>query len=47
MAQARDVGAVIVKPAPATFWGGCAGYFQDPDHHLWEIVWNPQLLQAE
>lgn len=24
-----------------TFWGGYAGHFQDPDGHLWEIVWNP------
>jgi uncharacterized protein len=23
------------------FWGGYAGYFQDPDAHLWEVVWNP------
>jgi hypothetical protein len=43
MAQAKQAGAVIVKPAQRTFWGGYAGYFQDPDHHLWEIVWNPQL----
>jgi len=42
MAQAREAGAVIVKPAQDTFWGGYAGYFQDPDGHLWEIVWNPQ-----
>jgi hypothetical protein len=21
-----------------TFWGGYAGYFQDPDQHLWEIA---------
>ena len=42
MAQARDAGAVIVKQAHDTFWGGYAGYFQDPDGHLWEIVWNPQ-----
>ena len=41
MEQARKSGAVIVKPAQDTFWGGYAGYFQDPDHHLWEIVWNP------
>jgi uncharacterized protein len=40
--QARKSGAVIVKPAQDTFWGGYAGYFQDPDHHLWEILWNPQ-----
>lgn len=41
MAQARKSGAVIVKPAQDTFWGGYAGYFQDPDQHLWEIAWNP------
>ena len=40
--QARGAGAKIVKPAEATFYGGYAGYFQDPDGHLWEIVWNPQ-----
>jgi catechol 2,3-dioxygenase-like lactoylglutathione lyase family enzyme len=43
MEQARSAGAVIVKPAHDTFWGGYAGYFQDPDRHLWEVVWNPQL----
>lgn len=42
--QAERAGAVIVKPAQDTFWGGYAGYFQDPDQHLWEIVWNPQML---
>jgi len=42
MAQARQAGAGIVKPAHDTFWGGYAGYFQDPDQHLWEVVWNPQ-----
>ena len=44
MAQAENAGAVIVKSAQETFWGGYAGYFQDPDKHLWEIAWNPQLL---
>jgi uncharacterized glyoxalase superfamily protein PhnB len=43
MAQAEKAGAGIIKPAQETFWGGYAGYFQDPDRHLWEIVWNPQL----
>lgn len=42
MAQAGKAGAVIVKPAQDTFWGGYAGYFQDPDRHLWEVAWNPQ-----
>jgi catechol 2,3-dioxygenase-like lactoylglutathione lyase family enzyme len=41
MKQAREAGATIITPAQDTFWGGYAGYFQDPDAHLWEIVWNP------
>ena len=43
MEQARNAGATIVEEAQDTFWGGYAGYFQDPDGHLWEIAWNPQL----
>lgn len=38
MALARQAGATIVKPACKTFYGGYAGYFQDPDGHLWEVV---------
>ena len=41
--QARNAGAVIVKEAHDTFWGGYSGYFQDPDRHLWEVVWNPHV----
>ena len=44
MEQARRAGAVIVKEAQDTFWGGYAGYFLDPDQHLWEVAWNPQML---
>ena len=44
MAQARAAGARVLKPAAPTVWGGYAGYFQDPDDHLWEVLWNPQLL---
>ncbi len=44
MEEARKAGARIVKPAHDTFWGGYAGYFEDPDSHLWEVVWNPQML---
>ncbi len=47
MDQAIRAGAVIVKPAHNTFWGGYAGYFQDPDGHLWEVVWNPQWLPKD
>jgi catechol 2,3-dioxygenase-like lactoylglutathione lyase family enzyme len=42
MKQAKNAGAIIVKPAQDTFYGGYAGYFQDPDGHLWEVAWNPQ-----
>ena len=41
MLQAKNAGATIVKTAQATFYGGYAGYFQDPDKHLWEVAWNP------
>lgn len=47
MEQAKKACALIVKPAQGTFWGGYAGYFQDPDGHVWEVVWNPQLLPHE
>jgi catechol 2,3-dioxygenase-like lactoylglutathione lyase family enzyme len=47
MAQARAAGAHIAKPAIETFYGGYAGYFQDPDQHLWEVAWNPQLLPED
>jgi uncharacterized protein len=41
MQQAERAGARIVKPAHSTFYGGYAGYFQDPDGHLWEVAFNP------
>ena len=44
MTAAQKAGATIVKPAQKAFWGGYSGYFQDPDGHLWEIAWNPQLM---
>ena len=46
LARAIAAGATLVKPAQETAWGGYAGYFQDPDRHLWEVVWNPGLLPA-
>lgn len=47
MGEAAQAGAAIIKPAHNTFWGGYAGYFQDPDSHLWEIVWNPQFVPTD
>lgn len=42
MAEVERAGARIVKRAHDTFYGGYAGYFADPDGHLWEVAWNPQ-----
>ncbi len=41
MAEAARAGATIVKPPQKTFYGGYAGYFADPDRHLWEVVCLP------
>lgn len=47
MERATKAGATIVKPATNTFWGGYAGYFQDPDQHIWEAVWNPDWIPED
>ena len=47
MAQAKSAGATIIRPAGKTFYGGYAGYFADPDEHLWEVAWNPQMLPPD
>jgi hypothetical protein len=41
LARAGDAGAAITRPAGQTFYGGYAGYFADPDGHLWEVAHNP------
>jgi len=47
MEQASRAGGRVVKPAQRAFWGGYAGYFQDPDGHLWEVAWNPAIAVPE
>lgn len=39
--HAAKTGGKLVKPGQPTFYGGYAGYFQDPDGHLWEVAFNP------
>jgi len=39
--QAANAGAEITQAARETFYGGYAGYFTDPDGHVWEIAYNP------
>lgn len=47
MKQAASAGAKIDKQAQPAFWGGYSGYFQDPNGHLWEMLWNPQIQVEE
>jgi uncharacterized protein len=44
---ARRAGATVTTPPQDRFWGGYSGYFHDPDGHLWEIAWNPELSPQE
>jgi catechol 2,3-dioxygenase-like lactoylglutathione lyase family enzyme len=39
--EARLAGAKIIRAPCATDWGGHHGIFADPDHHIWEICYNP------
>lgn len=43
MAHALSVGATLLKPAHKTDYGGYAGYFTDPDGHVWEVVTAPGI----
>jgi hypothetical protein len=48
LAAAETAGATITHPAEPTFYGGYAGYFADPDGHLWEVAHNPGFtLEAD
>src|ERR1700722_20337844 len=43
LAQAKAAGAAVTESPHDRPWGIYSGYFQDPDGHLWEIIWNPAL----
>ncbi|MGH3279668.1 MAG: VOC family protein [Trebonia sp.] len=43
IAQAKAAGAAVIESPYDRPWGIYSGYFQDPDGHLWEIIWNPAL----
>jgi uncharacterized protein len=47
ISAAKRAGAEIIKAPHETFYGGYAGYFRDPDGHVWEVVWNPDALPPE
>ena len=41
VAVAERAGATVTRQPAATFYGGYAGVFVDPDGHAWEIAYNP------
>lgn len=43
LAFAIDKGAVLLKAAHETDYGGYSGYFADPDGHPWEVVVAPGI----
>lgn len=46
LARAERAGAVVTGPPHDRPWGIYSGYFQDPDGHLWEIIWSPRSEPA-
>jgi uncharacterized protein len=38
---AATAGAEVTKVPTETFYGGYAGFFRDPDGHVWEVAHNP------
>ena len=43
LAQAQAAGATLTDQPHDRPWGIYSGYFRDPDGHLWEVIWNPQM----
>ena len=41
--RARAAGATVTEEPHDRPWGIYSGYFQDPDGHLWEVMWNPDI----
>lgn len=47
LAFAVSNGALLLKPAHHTDYGGYSGYFSDPDGHPWEVVVAPGIEVRE
>jgi predicted lactoylglutathione lyase len=41
VSAAATAGAEVTKEPTETFYGGYAGFFRDPDGHVWEVAHNP------
>ena len=47
LAKAKAAGARLTGGPHERAWGLYSGYFRDPDGHLWEVLWNPELDTAQ
>jgi len=47
VAAAERAGGRVTRAPRKTSYGGYAGYFSDPDGHLWEVAHNPAFGLAE
>jgi len=41
LAEAERAGGKIARPVQRPPWGGCFGYFTDPDGYLWKVASGP------
>jgi len=47
LACVRSAGGQIRVPRGPTPWGGECAWFEDPDGHCWEVVYNPRLARDD
>jgi hypothetical protein len=47
LAFAISKGAIVLKAAHKTDYGGYCGYFTDPDGHPWEVVVAPNIVVGD
>jgi len=47
IAGAQAAGGTVTRAPADTFYGGYAGYFADPDGHVWEIAYNPGFALSD
>lgn len=44
LARARRAGARVLRRDSSAPWGGVFGWFEDPDGHRWEVVFNERMV---
>lgn len=47
LAETQAAGATFIDRGKDRSWGGYTGHFRDPNGHLWEVVWNPDLIPED